>query len=138
MSNKTVRFGGAADKYVRPNKTFQDRLSDNQIEEKLRGYKQVADVFKENVPVNTHIRYFVKDDASKTKLFRLGGFLKKLCPEKNYIVLTNNTHSWCVNVNTADIYKKIGYEDYVELERQNNILKSYVKKHYSSKKDQSR
>jgi hypothetical protein len=150
-NNNIVRLGGSSDGYARPSKTLQDRLSQDQIEEKLRGYRllggdvsggvtgggnRIADELKPNA----HVRYFTETDAGRK--FRMGGFVKKIDANKNYMVLTNNTHSWCVDLNKATVYKKIDHDDFSNLEKkyvklaeehsalQNNygLLKSFVKK----------
>ena len=61
-------------------------------------YKQI-DLMKNtnNIPLNSHIRYFnITDDNQKQ--FRLGGYLKKVDLDKRYCVLTNNKQSWCVKI----------------------------------------
>lgn len=160
-NNKIVRLGGGSDSsYVRPSKTLQDRLNQDQIEEKLRGYRligssgdsgsvsEVPDIYsgggrritRDDLQLNSHVRYFTEIDGDRK--FRMGGFVKKIDLDKNYMVLTNNTHSWCVDLKKATVYKKIDHNDFVNLEKkylkltedhgnlQNNyvLLKNYVKK----------
>jgi hypothetical protein len=44
--------------YVRPKKTVQDTMSNDEIKEKLQGYKKVDDIKK--VLIGSHLRYFAK------------------------------------------------------------------------------
>lgn len=122
-NNKTIRLGGANDNYIRPSKTYQQNLNDNQIKEKLMEYKQI-DLLKNknNIPLNSHIRYFNITDNNQ-KQFRLGGYLKKVDVDKRYCVLTNNKQSWCVNLDKSILYKKIDYNDYKSLLDENMKLK---------------
>lgn len=125
--NKVIRLGGSLDSYKKPPKTLQETLTKDQIKEYLKEYRQV-DIKKEEIAMNKHIRYFSLTEDNR-KLFRLGGFLKKYDKEKGYIVLSNNKNSWCVNTNTSILYKKIGFEDYMKLKGENEILKKYIQKH---------
>lgn len=127
-NNKIVRLGGGLDTYIKPETTYQQNLSKEQIREKLKGYRRV-DLATEDLPVDSHIRYFSSKDNKN--LFRLGGFVKKYDKIKKYIVLTNNKNSWCVNCASSIIYKKIDYEDYQKLEKENILLKKYVKDYKS-------
>ena len=122
-STKIVRLGGDSN-YVKPPKTLQERLTPKQIEEKLIGYR-IINLNNETLEPKTHVRYFTI--SGKDKLFRLGGFVKQIDAEKKYIILTNNTHSWSVNLSKSIIYKKIDYSDYLDVVKENNLLKKYVK-----------
>jgi len=123
-NTKIVRLGGGLDTYIKPETTYQQNLSKEQIREKLKGYRRV-DLGSEDLAIDSHIRYFSSKDNKH--LFRLGGFVKKYDKIKKYIVLTNNKNSWCVNCSNSIIYKKIDYEDYQKLEKENTLLKKYVK-----------
>jgi hypothetical protein len=105
------------DKYKRPKKTIQDKLTKEDIIEKLKNYREVDDINK--VPVNTHMRYFIK--KNNKKLFRLGGVLiKKDHPD--YVVLTNNKITWSVQKNNTIFFKKITFDE-IEIEYKNKINK---------------
>ena len=121
-NNKTIRLGGANDNYIRPNKTYQENLNENQIREKLKEYKRV-DLLEDDVPANSHIRYFNITENNQ-KQFRLGGYLKKIDLDKRYCVLTNNKQSWCVNLDKSVLFKKVDYQDYKLLQEENNKLKN--------------
>jgi len=121
-NNKTIRLGGSNDNYIRPNKTYQENLNENQIREKLREYKRI-NLLEDDVPTNSHIRYFNVTENNQ-KQFRLGGYLKKIDLDKRYCVLTNNKQSWCVNLDKSIQFKKIDYQDYKLLQEENNKLKN--------------
>lgn len=121
---KTIRLGGADDNYIRPTKTYQQNLNENQIKEKLMEYKRIDLIENsKNIPLNCHIRYFNITDNNQ-KQFRLGGYLKKVDLDKRYCVLTNNKQSWCVNLDKSILFKKIDYSDYKNLLEENLYLKS--------------
>lgn len=121
-NNKTVRLGGSNDSYIRPNKTYQENLNENQIREKLKEYKRV-NLLEDDIALNSHIRYFNITESNQ-KQFRLGGYLKKVDLNKKYCVLTNNKQSWCVNLDKSVLFKKIDYEDYKVMQEENSKLKN--------------
>ena len=103
----------------------------DEIIEKLRGYVRVDDISE--VPLNTHIRYFVKNPdgdlglgttnvdsqaqvnpARGDQSFRLGGFLVDKQNPNKYIILTNGKNSWTVQVNTATFFKKMNREEEID------------------------
>ena len=96
LINKTKRLSKDSG-YVRPKKTMQDTMSNDDIKDKLKDYKKVTDIRK--VVIGTHIRYFIKDKVTKKPAFRLGGFLTKFGDEYKYVVLSNGTLSWSVQNN---------------------------------------
>jgi len=98
LINKTKRLSKDTG-YVRPKKTLQDTLSNDDIKDKLKDYKKVTDIRK--VVIGTHMRYFAKDKVTKKPAFRLGGFLTKFGDDYKYVVLSNGTISWSVQ-NNAD------------------------------------
>jgi hypothetical protein len=121
---KTIRLGGSDDNYIRPTKTYQQNLNENQIKEKLMEYKRIDLIENyKNIPLNCHIRYFNITDNNQ-KQFRLGGYLKKVDLDKRYCVLTNNKQSWCVNLDKSILFKKIDYNDYKNILEENSYLKS--------------
>jgi hypothetical protein len=98
LINKTKRLSKDTG-YVRPKKTLQDTLSNDDIKDKLKDYKKVTDIRK--VVIGTHMRYFAKDKVTKKPAFRLGGFLTKFGDDYKYVILSNGTISWSVQ-NNAD------------------------------------
>jgi predicted ribosome quality control (RQC) complex YloA/Tae2 family protein len=94
--------------YQRPAITAQDQLAPEDIKEKLKDYKHVKD--PKTISVNSHIRYFVKNPKEGTG-FRLGGYVKLIDMEKRYMVLTNGSHSWSVQFDGNDFFKKVSVED---------------------------
>jgi hypothetical protein len=105
------------DDYKRPRKTLTDKLSPEEIKNKLEDYIEVEEISK--VPLNSHLRYFTeKYDESKkknSKVFRLGGFLVNKNNYDKYIVLSNvpdtgvinnNRKTWSVNTQKSIFYRK--------------------------------
>ena len=92
-------------KYKRPDKTYQDMLTNQDIKEKLKEYKKCADIKK--VSIGTHLRYFTIDQQSKEKVFRLGGTLNKIDQEGRYVILGNGTISWSVQIADTQFWQKL-------------------------------
>lgn len=99
------------DGYVRPKVTYTDTLSPEKIEEMLQGYEKVDDL--ENVPIDSHIRYFVRQPDG-TQLFRSGGFLCNKSGLPKYITLTNRKSSWSVQLENATIFRKLSHQEEIE------------------------
>jgi regulator of replication initiation timing len=115
--------------YQRPNITYQERLTNIDIKEKLKDYIIVEDI--NNVDIGTHLRYFIYDIVSKTKKFRLGGSLCKIDNLGRFLTLTNGHIKWSVQIPNTIFYKKLSNEEYreelkkeimTELESDNNDL----------------
>jgi len=103
MSNITKRL--TRDKsYTRPKKTYQESMTNKEIEDKLKDYKKVTNILQ--VPINTHLRYFTTDKTG-AKVFRLGGSLTKVGDNKKYVVLSNGTLSWSAQIDTCQFYQKM-------------------------------
>ena len=105
MDNKVTKRLANDKKYERPEKTYQDNLSNQDIKDKLKDYKKVIDI--KTVSIGTHIRYFTIDAKTKQKNFRLGGTLNKVDPEGRFIVLGNGSLSWSVQIPTSIFYQKM-------------------------------
>ena len=58
------------------NNSYQNNLSPEEIKEKLEEYKKVDDIT--TVSLNAHLRYFIVNEKTGEKQFRLGGFLNKI------------------------------------------------------------
>lgn len=89
--------------YVRPEKTFTDQLSKEQIEEKLEDYTKVEDIYK--VPLGVHIRYF--SNINGKLVFRMGGQLYKNNGLPDYIMLNSGTAQWSVQTKDTIFYRKM-------------------------------
>ena len=130
--------------YKRPEKTYTDNLTQEDIDDMLDEYKMVDDISK--VPLGVHLRYCVIDKNGKKK-FRVGGFLHKNAGIPKYLILTNNTTSWTVQIKNTTFFRKMTsaevkaeYEDEIEemrnesqkiidkLESDNTTLKKMVKR----------
>ncbi len=112
MDNKVTKRLTRDKKYERPEKTYQDTLSNQDVKEKLKEYKKVSDI--KSVSIGTHIRYFTIDPKTKEKQFRLGGTLNKVDPEGRFVVLGNGTLSWSVQIPTTIFYQKMTENEYKE------------------------
>lgn len=95
--------------YIRPNQTYQELMSNQDIIDKLKYYKKIVNI--NNIPIGTHIRYFTIDTKTNSKLFRLGGFLQKIDPNLRYITLSNNNLSWSVQIPNSILYYKMSEDD---------------------------
>lgn len=105
-----VKGLGSDKTYVRPKTTMTEKLTAEEISEKLQGYVKVDDI--EDVPINTHLRYFVTKDG-KTE-FKLGGFLHRKDNADKYVRLSNGKVSWSVQTATATFYRKLSQTELIE------------------------
>lgn len=116
------------DDYKRPKNTFQDKLTKEDIAEKLKYYKKVEDI--RDVKLGTHVRYFVVDDDDNAS-FRLGGILFKTDGYPDYVVLNNGRSTWSVQLDNAIFFQKQSFSDLTdeiyELEKTVDQLKSMIK-----------
>lgn len=98
--------------YKRPKKTLQEKLSADEIDEKLQGYDVVDDI--DDVALNTHVRYFIRGEDN-VPLFRTGGFLSNKTNCEKYIMLTNGKNIWSVQVKDTIFYKKLSQKEEMEI-----------------------
>jgi hypothetical protein len=101
------------DGYTRPKHTIQDKMTEEEIEEKLADYLEVEDIKK--VPIGTHIRYYTlvpdKDSGEIKKAFRLGGQLHNKDNADKYIILSNGKITWTVQTDTSILYRKMTIDE---------------------------
>ena len=83
-SNKYKKNG-----FERPEITYTDQLSKEEIQEKLADYSKVEDIYK--IPLGVHLRYFVKKDGQM--LFRMGGQLFKNNGLPEYVILKSGNNA---------------------------------------------
>jgi len=112
--------------------SYQKKLTSDEIKTKLKDYKRIDD-FKD-IPLNTHIRYFILNKNSKGGEFRIGGFLKTMDIEKEYIVLTTDKFSWSVQFKNHVFFAKMNSDDFKKEFKQ--IIKD-LKKENSKLKDEN-
>ena len=91
------------------NNSYQNNLSPDEIKEKLEEYKRVDDI--STVSLNAHLRYFIINEKTGEKQFRLGGFLTKIDIQKGYIVLSNGNLSWSVQLKNSIFFKKMSFQE---------------------------
>jgi hypothetical protein len=126
MDNKVTKRLTNDKKYERPEKTYQDNLSNQDIKDKLKDYKKVIDI--KTVSIGTHIRYFTQ------KNFRLGGTLNKIDPEGRFIVLGNGSLSWSVQIPTSIFYQKMTESEYKD-ELKKELKKEIMTEEQSAHED---
>ena len=102
--------------YTRPETTYTDQLSKEQIEEKLEDYAKVEDMFK--VPLGVHIRYF--SNSNGKMLFRMGGQLYNNRGLPDYVILNSGSAQWSVQVKDTIFYRKMTMGE-IKTEYQNII-----------------
>ena len=111
--------------YKKTGKSYQEKLSPNEIKKKLEEYSQVDNIT--NVPIGTHVRYFTINVKTGDKQFRLGGFLAKIDPKLQYVICQNGTLSWSVQIKNSVFFRKMSFSDMKE-ELIEKISKKYEKK----------
>lgn len=110
--------------YKRPEKTYQDTLTNQEIKDKLKEYKKCQDI--KTVSIGTHLRYFTVNSNTKEKIFRLGGTLNKIDPEGRFVVLGNGTLSWSVQISGTQFWQKLS-EAEIKEEMKEDIKKELKK-----------
>ena len=120
--NRFITKRMSNDNYKKTGRSYQDNLTPEEIKKKLEDYKLVKDI--DDVGLNTHLRYFMIDEKTGKKFFRLGGFLTK--NEKDYIVLSNGQLSWSVQKNNSTFFQKLSNNEIKE-EVENKLIKKYEK-----------
>jgi hypothetical protein len=127
-SNKYKKNG-----FERPEITYTDQLSKEEIQDKLADYSKVEDIYK--VPLGVHLRYFVKKDGQM--LFRMGGQLFKNNGLPEYVILKSGTNAqWSVQIKDTVFYRKMTiieikqeYEDIIKKKNEKiQALKEKLKK----------
>jgi hypothetical protein len=111
--------------YKKTGKSYQEKLSPNEIKKKLEEYSQVDDIT--NVPLGTHVRYFTINTKTGDKQFRLGGFLAKIDSKLQYVICQNGTLSWSVQIKNSVFFRKMSFSDMKE-ELIEKISKKYEDK----------
>ena len=106
--------------YVRPDVTFTDQLSKEQIQEKLEDYTKVDDIYK--VPLGVHLRYFTNKDGKL--VFRMGGKLHRNTGLPDYLILDSGSAQWSVQVKDTIFYRKMTIDE-IKTEYQNIINEFY-------------
>jgi predicted nuclease with TOPRIM domain len=109
-------------KYPKKVETYQSKLTEADIQEKLKMYKKINSLDEiSKLPLQSHIRYYsvTKDPSGqKVKHFRLGGFLDNKDNYDKYIILSNKNVSWSVNTQTSILYRKLKDD---EIEKNINV-----------------
>lgn len=88
--------------------SLQDKLTKEQIDEFLVGYKQIDNV--KSLALGTHVRYFTNVEGEENK-FRFGGYLYRAEPDEEFVVLVGGMKSWCVTIKNAIFFYKVPQEE---------------------------
>lgn len=114
MNNNITKRLSRDTNYKPPDNTYQSSLSESDIAKKLEDYTRVktSEIFK--IPIGTHIRYFSINPKTGEKQFRLGGVVNKYGDNGEYIVCSNGTFSWSVQLSNSIIYKKLSIAELKE------------------------
>lgn len=94
------------DNYNRPNVTFTDSLTKEDIINYLQDYELVDKNNIDSIPLGTHIRYITEVDGIKK--FRTGGKIIKV--DKDYFVLASGRLKWSVQKANTIFFKLISIE----------------------------
>jgi hypothetical protein len=121
--NKYAKKLGNDTSYQRPVATFQEQLTGDEISKKLEGYEEVNNL--EEVPLNTHLRYFTQNEQGIDQ-FRTGGFLQNKTNADKYVILTNGKNNWSVQTANSTFYQKLSHKD--EMTRQKQMYETELKK----------
>jgi hypothetical protein len=113
--------------YVNDN-SYQSTLSEEDIAKKLVDYVRVKSEDVYRIPLGTHIRYFSVDKKTGKRQFRLGGVITKFDPEKKFLVCSNGTLSWSVQIPSSIIYKKLSTAELKEVVKHETLEKVKVDK----------
>lgn len=97
------------DGYKRPVITITDKLTVEQVEEKLEDYVEIKSKDWDKVKIGCHIAYFSLVDGKKK--FRPGGFLRSKKNISTYIILSNGRRSWSVQTEGTTFYRKLSYDE---------------------------
>ena len=112
----------ANNNYTRPTETFQEKLSQADIEKLLLGYQLVDDISQ--VALNTHVRYF-KQEGQQQK-FRMGGFLHNKSNSDKYVMLSNGKNIWSVQTDGAIFFEKLSHNQ--EIKALHRIYRDKIQK----------
>lgn len=82
-------------------------FSKQDIDDLLRNYERIE---VSELKIGMNIRYFIY--KNKKELFRIGGKIIKIDPEKKYLVLTNGNKNWSVQLKQKiAIYCELDIDD---------------------------
>ena len=125
MDKKVTKRLSRDTNYKKTGKSYQEKLSPNEIKKKLEEYTQVKDI--KEVDIGIHLRYFTFNPKTGEKQFRLGGFLSKIDKEMKYVILQNGSFSWSVQLTNVIFFKKMSFSELKE-EIKEKIYKKFENK----------
>lgn len=123
--------------YKRPAQTKQEMLSYDEIKKLLDNYTKVQNMG--DVPLGTHIRYVeYKLNPLTNKLerkFRLGGYLINNKNADKYVVLSNGSLKWSVQVKDTVFYKSNLKDEEKESKTEDGLEKEKLMEEITKLKD---
>ena len=105
QNNQNTRLTN--DNYVRPVMTYTDKLTKEEIENKLDDYEPINNI--EDIAIGTQLRYFTVKNGIKK--FRLGGILINKSGLPKYVVLSSKNKTWSVQVKDTIFLKQISIRE---------------------------
>lgn len=114
------------DEYERPTRTFTDNLTKEEIKHLLEDYKEM-DI--DDIKIGTHVRYLSYVNG-KYK-FRMGGMLTIIKGLPEYVVLSNGTKTWSVQVENTIFFARLSINEVKQefldkLDEKNNQINGLV------------
>lgn len=109
--SKYIKKLGTDKCYKRPKVTYQEKLTADEIADKLQGYEKVDDIAE--VPLGTHMRYF-KINPDGTQVFRMGGLLHNKLNADKYVMLSNGKNIWSVQIKDTVFFRKMSHKEEIE------------------------
>lgn len=115
------------DGYKKPELTYTDKLTQDEIEDKLEDYVEVKNM--PQVPLGTHMRYVTNINGKKK--FRVGGVLVNSKNSDKYVVLANTAgKTWSVQVANTTFYREMSKDEIKEeYEEVIDELEEQIEKH---------
>lgn len=112
--------------YKQQGPSKQSQLTKDEIRSRLENYVFVDDI--DNVPLNTHVRYF-SEDRNGGWVFRLGGFIRTN-NHPDYLILSTNPcggKTWSVQKVSSRFYRVKSTKDKTtdELEEKDKVNRQY-------------
>ena len=87
------------------NSIMTNNLTSQEIDNYLQGYTRITTSELSATPLNTHMRYFIRNGDGHLE-FRKGGFLQVNEHCDRYVILTNGSMSWSVQVASAIFFRQ--------------------------------
>lgn len=90
--------------YTGEKKTITQSLTPEEIKDLLDGYEQTT---FENLKPFFHVRYYKQNPTTKEVNFRVGGIIILINSEKEYIIVSSGTLSFCVQKQNTIFFQAV-------------------------------